>query len=685
MALPDPKESFSGGKKPPAAFFIWPILFIIVFILLIYKFNNNGKVENWDQAKFEKQVADGNVRSAELSPQGENIYDVEGKFTLATEKALAKKREDGSLETEKNQTKKTEKSGKEVATGRYRTRIVWSQDISNLMQKNIDEVTIQKRDNWWSLILTMLPVILIIVVIYVLFSRQIKMAGRGAMQFGKSRARMIMPEELHTTFDDVAGADEAKEEIQEIVEFLKDPLKFQMLGGKIPKGALLTGAPGTGKTLLAKAVACEAEVPFFSISGSDFVEMFVGVGASRVRDMFEQARRHAPCLIFIDEIDAVGRSRFSGMGGGHDEREQTLNAMLVEMDGLEAANAGVIVLAATNRPDVLDPALLRPGRFDRQVVLDLPDIRGRKKIIEIHISKIKIDKSVNVDTLARSTPGFSGADLANMCNEAALLAARYDREAATQEDLEEARDKVRWGRERKSRRITPREKKLTAYHEAGHALATMHCKFSTPLHKITIIPRGHALGMTMMMPDEDVYTQSRKELMDEMVVLLAGRVAEEMVFDDMNSGASNDIQRATKIARMMVCTFGMNDKIGPVHYGDRHEHIHVRVDAEPADTYSQETAREIDVEVKKLVNDALQRCKDILTTNRDQLEKLSLTLLERETLTAEEAYTLLGMEPRKQEEIDLSDVVPSVPADTPVPEEPITPEDVQEETEEKSE
>ncbi len=670
MALPDPKESFSGGKKPPAAFFIWPILFIIVFILLIYKFNNNSKVENWDQAKFERQVVEKKVLSAELSPQGEDIYDVEGKFKLTPEKAQAKKREDG---------------GKDVVTGYYRTRIVWSQKISKLMQDNIEEVKIQKRDNWWSLILTMLPVILIIVVIYVLFSRQIKMAGRGAMQFGKSRAKMIMPEELHTTFDDVAGADEAKEEIQEIVEFLKDPLKFQMLGGKIPKGALLTGAPGTGKTLLAKAVACEAEVPFFSISGSDFVEMFVGVGASRVRDMFEQARRHAPCLIFIDEIDAVGRSRFSGMGGGHDEREQTLNAMLVEMDGLEAANAGVIVLAATNRPDVLDPALLRPGRFDRQVVLDLPDIRGRKKIIEIHISKIKIDKTVNIDTLARSTPGFSGADLANMCNEAALLAARYDREAATQEDLEEARDKVRWGRERKSRRITPREKKLTAYHEAGHALATMHCKFSTPLHKITIIPRGHALGMTMMMPDEDVYTQSKKELMDEMVVLLAGRVAEEMVFDDMNSGASNDIQRATKIARMMVCTFGMNDKIGPVHYGDRHEHIHVRVDAEPADTYSQETAREIDVEVKKLVNDALRRCQDIMTTNRDQLEKLSLTLLERETLTAEEAYTLLGMEPRKQEEIDLSDVVPSVPVDTPVPEEPITSEDVQEETEEKSE
>jgi cell division protease FtsH len=672
MALPEPKESIPGGKKPPVAFFIWFILFIVIFILFIYKYNNSGKVENWDQAKFEREVKAERVLSAEFSPQGENIYDVEGNFKLSKTETAAKERQEGKAK---------------VSTGRYRTRVVLSKQLNELLQANVKEVKIHKRDNWWSLVLTMLPVILIIVVIYVLFSRQIKMAGRGAMQFGKSRAKMIMPDELHITFDDVAGADEAKEEIQEIVEFLKDPLKFQMLGAKIPKGALLTGAPGTGKTLLAKAVACEAEVPFFSISGSDFVEMFVGVGASRVRDMFEQARRHAPCLIFIDEIDAVGRSRFSGMGGGHDEREQTLNAMLVEMDGLESANAGVIVLAATNRPDVLDPALLRPGRFDRQVVLDLPDIRGRKKIIEIHIARIKIDKSVQIDILARSTPGFSGADLANMCNEGALLAARYDREAATQDDLEEARDKVRWGRERKSRRITPHEKKLTAYHEAGHALATLHCKLATPLHKVTIIPRGQALGMTMMMPDEDVYTRNRKELLDEMVVLYAGRVAERMIFDDMNSGASNDIERATKIARMMVCTFGMTDEIGPIHYGDRHEHIHVRIDAIPADSYSQETAREIDVEVRKLIDGTLQRCKDILTRNRFQLEKLAEELLDKETLAVDEVYVLLNMEPRKLVEVDLSDPVEA--DETPVEETPeveaATPEDNSEAVEEKSE
>lgn len=640
MSFPEQPNPAPGTKKPPFAFFVWLIIIIVVATLFIFRFSDGASVKQWDQAEFERNVAKKIVLSSELTPQGEDIYDVEGKFKLSQSQIDALQRS----------------KGKDVSkTGKYRTRIVWSKQLNELMQQNVQKVNIHKRDNWWSLVLTMLPVILIIVVIYVLFSRQIKMAGRGAMQFGKSRARMIMPEELHTTFDDVAGADEAKEEIQEIVEFLKDPLKFQMLGGKIPKGALLTGAPGTGKTLLAKAVACEAEVPFFSISGSDFVEMFVGVGASRVRDMFEQARRNAPCLIFIDEIDAVGRSRFSGMGGGHDEREQTLNAMLVEMDGLEAANAGVIVLAATNRPDVLDPALLRPGRFDRQVVLDLPDIRGRKRIIEIHISRIKIDKSVDIDVLARSTPGFSGADLANMCNEAALLAARYDREAAIQDDLEEARDKVRWGRERKSRRITPREKKLTAYHEAGHALVTLHCEFSTPLHKVTIIPRGQALGMTMMMPDEDVYTRSRKELMDEMVVLLAGRVAEQMIFDDMNSGAANDIERATKIARMMVCTFGMNDSIGPVHYGDRHEHVHVRVDAQPADSYSQETAREIDLEVKKLVNDALNRCQELLTTYRYQLEKLAQELLDKETLTVEDVYKLLDMEPRKIDLISIDD------------------------------
>jgi cell division protease FtsH len=613
------------ARKPSKAAFVWFLIIIAVGTMIFVRFNNQTGAQDKDQAFFEQEIAAGKVISVKLVPETDRIMVAEWKSKLNPED-LAKARKENY---------------KAPDYRKYRGRIIYSEGLDQMLKPVQREV--ESRDNWWNVVGTLLPVLLIIGVFYFLFSRQIKMAGKGAMQFGKSRARMIMPNELKTKFDDIAGADEAKEEIKEIVDFLKDPLRFKMLGGNIPKGVLLTGAPGTGKTLLAKAVASEANVPFFSISGSDFVEMFVGVGASRVRDMFEQARKHMPCLIFIDEIDAVGRSRFSGLGGGHDEREQTLNAMLVEMDGLET-QAGVIIIAATNRPDVLDPALLRPGRFDRQIVLDLPDIKGRRKILDVHIKNIKTATDVNLDLIARTTPGFSGADLANLCNEAALLAARNNREAAIMIDMEEARDKVRWGRERKSRKISDKERKLTAYHEAGHTLIAMHSENATPVHKVTIIPRGQAyLGATMTMPTEDTYTSSRSELLDELVVLMGGRSAEEIVFNDISTGASSDIETATRIARQMVCTFGMNDKIGPIRYSEYHEQIRVRADAPPSETYSQETAREIDIEIKKLLDDAHDKAVKMLEGYRDQVELLAKELLDKETLSVAEVRALIGM------------------------------------------
>ena len=542
-------------------------------------------------------------------------------------------------------------------------------DLLSLMRENVDDMTVQPLETFWSqAFFSFVPVFLIIFFIWFLGRRGAEM-GNKIWSFGKSKAKVTDKGQNKVTFADVAGVDEAKEELQEIIEFLKEPKKFERLGGKIPKGVLLVGPPGTGKTLLAKAVAGEADVPFFSLSGSDFVEMFVGVGASRVRDMFEQARKNMPCLIFIDEIDAVGRSRFSGMGGGHDEREQTLNAMLVEMDGLET-QAGVIIIAATNRPDVLDPALLRPGRFDRQIVMDLPDIKGRRKILDVHIKNIKTNADINLDLIARTTPGFSGADLANLCNEAALLAARSNSESATQADLEEARDKVRWGRERKSRKISDKERKLTAYHEAGHTLIAMHSEDATPVHKVTIIPRGQAyLGATMTMPTEDSYTRSRNELLDELVVLMGGRTAEEIIFNDISTGASSDIEVATRIARQMVCIFGMNDKIGPIRYSEYHEQMRVRADAPPSETYSQETAREIDIEVKKLLDDAHNKATAMLNEHHDQLELLARELLEKETLSVAEVRQLIGMPPKDddpvhEEEAPPQAVEPAAPADS---------------------
>jgi len=442
---------------------------------------------------------------------------------------------------------------------------------------------------------------------------------------------------------DVAGIDEAKEEMQEIVDYLKDPKKFQRLGGRIPHGVLMVGPPGTGKTLLAKAIAGEAEVPFFSISGSDFVEMFVGVGASRVRDMFAEGKKNAPCLIFIDEIDAVGRSRFSGIGGGHDEREQTLNAMLVEMDGFEA-NSGVIVLAATNRPDVLDPALLRPGRFDRQITIDLPDMQGRCDILKVHAAKYKLSPDVDLMQIARGTPGFSGADLANLLNESAILATRLEKESIGLPELEESRDKVRWGKERRSRKLTDEQRRLTAYHEAGHTLVNIFCKHAEPLHKVSIVPRGMAMGATMFLPEQDRYNITENEALDMMAMGMGGRCAEKIIFNELSSGATMDIRQATSIAHKMVCEWGMSPKMGPLNYQGREDHIYLGRDLTRSEGMSPDTSREIEMEIRRLVDGAEARADAILTEHKEMLEKLAQELLVRETMNASDVYELLGIE-----------------------------------------
>jgi len=489
------------------------------------------------------------------------------------------------------------------------------------------------------ILVNILPLGLLFLVIYFVLIRQMKNAGRGAMSFGKSRAKLLTQDKNKITFQQVAGVDEAKEELAEVVEFLKDPKQFQKLGGKMPKGVLLSGAPGTGKTLLAKAVAGEADVPFFTISGSDFVEMFVGIGASRVRDMFEQGKKSAPCIIFIDEIDAVGRSRFSGIGGGHDEREQTLNALLVEMDGFDTQE-GIIIVAATNRPDVLDPALLRPGRFDRQVVVDLPTLEGREQILKIHARNVRLSDKVDLMRSARGTSGFSGADLANLVNEAALLASRRGAEFVEQEDMEEARDKVMWGRERRSHVLDTDEKKLTAYHEAGHAVAMYFTPECDPIHKVTIIPRGRALGATMWLPEKDRYTQSQKRLEADLVSLMGGRAAEALIFGEVTTGAHNDIQRATIIARNMVCEYGMS-ALGPQNFGNNEEVLFLGREVNRTQNHSEETSQKIDHEVQRILNQAYDKTMKILTDNKDTLIALSEILIEREVLDFDEVDSIM--------------------------------------------
>ena len=511
-----------------------------------------------------------------------------------------------------------------------------------LREKGVRIVVVPPEQTSWymNILISWFPMILLLG-IWIFFMRQMQSGGGKALSFGKSKARLMNEDKNKITFKDVAGVDEAKEELHEIIEFLREPQKFNKLGGKIPKGVLLVGPPGTGKTLLAKAIAGEANVPFFSISGSDFVEMFVGVGASRVRDLFEQGKKNSPCIIFIDEIDAVGRHRGAGLGGGHDEREQTLNQLLVEMDGFEN-NEGVILIAATNRPDVLDPALLRPGRFDRQVMVDRPDVKGREGILKVHTATVPLTENVDLKIIARGTPGFTGADLANLVNEAALLAARDDKKCVGNDDFESAKDKVLMGVERRSMVISEKEKRTTAYHEAGHALVALKLPGTDPLHKVTIIPRGRALGVTMQLPEDEKHTYPRNFLYNNLAIFMGGRVAEEICLGQMTTGAGNDIERATEMARKMVCEWGMSEKMGPLTYGTKEEQVFLGKDFSQQKNFSDQTAKLIDQEVKALVMSGYEKACEIITEHRDSLEKMALALLDRETLNASEIKEIIN-------------------------------------------
>jgi cell division protease FtsH len=529
-----------------------------------------------------------------------------------------------------------------------------------LLEKKITVIARPEEEkfSWFSIFISWFPLILLVGV-WIFFLRQMQAGGGKAMSFGKSRAKLLTETQGKMTFEDVAGVDEAKEELEEIIQFLKEPKKFTKLGGRIPKGVLLVGPPGTGKTLLARAIAGEAGVPFFSISGSDFVEMFVGVGASRVRDLFVQGKKNAPCIIFIDEIDAVGRHRGAGLGGGHDEREQTLNQLLVEMDGFES-NEGVILIAATNRPDVLDPALLRPGRFDRQVVVPRPDVKGREAILKVHTKKTPLGSGVELAVIARGTPGFSGADLSNVVNEAALLAARKEKNTVDMQDFDDAKDKVLMGVERRSMVISEEEKKNTAFHEAGHTLVAKLIPGTDPVHKVSIIPRGRALGMTMQLPIEDKHSYSRESLLNRIAVLMGGRAAEEIIFNTMTTGAGNDIERATEIARKMVCEWGMSAKLGPVSFGKKDEQIFLGREMATHKNYSEATAVEIDEEIRRIVDENYGRVIQLLNANVDILHRISVELIEKESLSGEEVDRIIAGVPQ-----------PDIPVAAPVGETPI--------------
>jgi cell division protease FtsH len=530
----------------------------------------------------------------------------------------------------------------------FRTYTADYPDLVKLLKDRGVKIEAKPADGtpWYLIIANWLPM-LVFIGVWIFFMRQMQGGGAKALSFGKARARLISEKQNKVTFQDVAGVDEAKEELREIIEFLKDPPKFQKLGGKIPKGVLLVGPPGTGKTLLAKAIAGEANVPFFSISGSDFVEMFVGVGASRVRDLFDQGKKHAPCIIFMDEIDAVGRHRGAGLGGGHDEREQTLNQLLVEMDGFET-NEGVILIAATNRPDVLDPALLRPGRFDRQVVVARPDVKGREEILKVHTRRVPLAPKVELKVLARGTPGFSGADLANLVNEAALLGARQDKKAVEMIDFENAKDKVLMGVERRSMIISDSEKRTIAYHEAGHALVADFLPGADPIHKVTIIPRGRALGLTQQLPTDDKYNYSREYLINRITILLGGRAAEEIVFQQQTTGAGDDLEKATEMARKMVCEWGMSDKMGPLTFGKVEEHIFLGREISRPKDYSEDTAVLIDSEIKRIVTDCAARARQVIDSNLAKLHALAQALLERESLDGEEIARILRVPPLQE-------------------------------------
>jgi len=550
------------------------------------------------------------------------------------------------IEVERDQIEEVTISGNQIK-GKYSDGTTFKtiapaqfDDLVKILREHKVSIIVKDttRSPWFSYLFTWFPIVLLIF-FWIFFMRQMQSGGNKALSFGKSRAKLFSETQKKITFKDVAGVEEAKEELQEIIGFLKDPKRFQKLGGRIPKGVILIGAPGTGKTLLARAVAGEADVPFFSISGSDFVEMFVGVGASRVRDLFDQGKKQAPCLIFIDEIDAVGRQRGAGLGGGHDEREQTLNQLLVEMDGFDS-NEGVILIAATNRPDILDTALLRPGRFDRRIIVNMPDVKGREDILKVHLKNIPLAKEVDLKVLARSTPGFSGADLANLVNEGALLAARFNKEKVTMDDMESAKDKVLMGVERKSMIISEEEKKNTSYHEAGHALIAALLPEADPIHKVTIIPRGLALGTTQQLPLDDRYTYSKAYLEAQLAVLMAGRVSEKMFLGKTTTGAANDFEKATEIARKMVCQWGMSD-LGPVTFGERDDLIFLGRDLAMHKNFSEKTAELIDAEVKKIINRNFNRTKELLEKHRDKLIKVAEALLEREILTSEELEAVI--------------------------------------------
>jgi len=622
---PEPKEQFPW-KKASRTLIFWLILILVS--ISIFQFYSRGKKELLpiSYTLFMEEMEKGNIKTVTLVEK-----DVEGEFAQSISHTSGKA---------------TEQYDK------FKLHLPFEDPelLKKLEEKGVEIKAEAPSTNWSGIILTSLPWVLIIVFWFFLF-RQMQGGSKGIFSFGKSRARLLAGDRPRVTFSDVAGADEAKQELQEIIDFLKDPSKFQKLGGKIPKGALLLGAPGTGKTLLARAVAGEAGVPFFSMSGSDFVEMFVGVGASRVRDLFDQGKRNAPCIIFIDEIDAVGRHRGAGLGGGHDEREQTLNQLLVEMDGFES-NEGVILLAATNRPDVLDPALLRPGRFDRQIVVDIPDVKGREGILKVHTRKIPVDEDVNLTILARGTPGLSGADLANIVNEAALLAARRNRDKVNMRDFEDAKDKVMMGTERKSLALSEEEKKLTAYHESGHALVSKLIPGSDPVHKMTIIPRGLAIGLTHYLPVDEKHTYSKEYLDTKLVHLLGGRVAEKLVFGQLSTGAGNDIERATELARKMVCEWGMSERLGPLTFGKKEEQIFLGREITQHRDYSEKTAQDIDTEVKAIVEQAEKKAEELLGANLDKLHSLAEALRDKEILDGDQIDRIIQGEPPEKPKVE---------------------------------
>ena len=645
-----PKKQKKGAAPMPPRGMALSFLMMALFITLMYILSDSsGRSGELDYSEFVNRVKTGRIATVDIAHDGAGNHTITGEA----------------------------KDVNESGSTQFKTEIILTDSLMQLLEEHQVQVTIKRpRTLMVSILANLIPFLLVFGIIYFVFIRQMKNSGRGAMSFGKSRAKLLTRDKNKITFAQVAGVDEAKEELEEVVEFLKDPKQFQKLGGKMPKGVLLCGPPGTGKTLLAKAVAGEADVPFFTISGSDFVEMFVGIGASRVRDMFEQGKKNAPCIIFIDEIDAVGRSRFSGIGGGHDEREQTLNALLVEMDGFDTQE-GIIIVAATNRPDVLDQALLRPGRFDRQVMVDLPSLKGRETILQIHARNVRLSDQVNLADTARGTPGFSGADLANLINEAALLASRRKANFVEQQDLEEARDKVIWGRERRSHALDKDEKRLTAYHEAGHAIAMYHMEECEPIHKVTIIPRGKALGATMQLPKKDRYTQSQKRLEADLVAFMGGRAAEELIFGDITTGAHNDIERSTAIARAMVCEYGMSKKVGPQNLSSNREPIFMGQGMTGAQEHSEKTANLIDEEVQRILNEAYETCMNLLVEHKESLVNLSEILIEKEVLDAEEVISILetGQLPEKP-------AAPEVEQEEPV--EPVAEESVDSENPEES-